>query len=236
MTQLEAGTANVLATGSPAVVAIIDDDQMERETWTNFLKDWGYTPVSMAGNYQNVDSLVDQLIARHPDFIFCDNHLKKGGYADFNGPQLAATLNSLKMPSLVVTQYQDDDTIELRKWRASIPVILDKDEIDEITLSQAFNKCSAEVVEGEVTDDRRSHRVLLKIDSIEKDRIIAFVDAWNPHKSVSFLSNQLNHYISDVSEGDYFFAEVNIGAAEWRDLFFKNFERAPEPSSDDGLA
>ena len=40
----------------------------------------------------------------------------------------------------------------------------------------------------------------------------------------------------DAIPGKRFFARVNIGALREEDLFFTDFQPAPDPDSDDGLA
>lgn len=139
------------------------------------------------------------------------------------------------IPSILVTQHQDTDDLRLKRWRPWLPAILDKNDIDQEKVSLAFEKCIAEVKNAEPTEDRRAHRVLIDIDAVMDNEIVAFVDAWNPHVSVNFPRKLVAH-LGQISEGTFLLAEVNIGASHRRDLFFTNFQLAPMPDPNDGLA
>jgi hypothetical protein len=63
------------------------------------------------------------------------------------------------------------------------------------------------------------------------------VPQWNPLKAVRFPSSLLGDFESDDLKSDtLFIANVNIGARSADELFFDNFELAPEPDDDNGLA
>ena len=63
--------------------------------------------------------------------------------------------------------------------------------------------------------------------------IDAYVPSWNPHQAVRFPKSLLGSLAEQVTPGSRFFAQVNVGALNPDDLFFRDFEAAPQPSSDD---
>lgn len=230
------GLHTTLTKPSASKVAIIEDDETERYILSERLRGWGYQPEIFEGGYKDVASLLIEVTERKSDFVICDNHLQQAGYAQFFGTEAVVAFLKAGIPSILVTQHQDSDDSRLKQWRPSLPVILDKDEIDQEQVAHAFKKCIAEVKYSNPAEDRRPYRVLVDIDSVEENEVIAFVDAWNPHSSVSFPYELIANLGVPIKEGTFLLAEVNIGATQRRDLFFKNFELAPELDSNDGLA
>lgn len=217
------------------IVAIIEDDETERYLLSQQMRDWGYQPETFEGVYKDVSTLLYEITARKSDFVICDNHLQQAGYAGFFGTDAVVALYKAKIPSILVTQHQDSDDSRLKKWRPWLPVILDKDDIDQEKVALAFDKCIAEVKNAKPAADRCPYRVLVDIDAVRDNEIIAFVDAWNPHTSVSFPRHLIAH-LGHISEGTFLLAEVNIGTIHRRELFFNNFKLAPKPDPNDGLA
>lgn len=221
---------------TPPVIAIVDDDETERILLGEDLRAWGCQPELLKGSYADVPSLIREIKERLSDFVICDNHLQQAGYARFYGAEAVAMLIQSGIPSVLVTQHQDTDITRLKKWRPQLPVILDKSNIDKKNVELAFDKCIAEV-DGRTALDRHPYRVLVEVDAVRDNEVIVFVDSWNPRESVSFPRELLAKLdLSLIKEGTLLLAEVNIGATNRRDLFFKNFELAPEPGDNDGLA
>ena len=70
------------------------------------------------------------------------------------------------------------------------------------------------------------HRTLIRIDSVTKDIVTAFIPGWNAGKeAVSFslllIPDILRHH---VKPNEYFMAQVNIGAEKMEDLRYSDFE------------
>lgn len=220
---------------SPPIIAIVDDDETERILLAEDLRAWGCQPELLNGSYTDVASLIREIKDRRSDFVICDNHLQQAGYARFYGAEAVVELIQFGIPTILVTQHQDSDVTRLKKWRSQLPIILDKSDINQRKVELAFNKCIAEV-NGMVAPDRCPYRVLVEVDAVYDNEVIVFVDAWNPRESVNFPLNLLAPLSIPIREGILLLAEVNIGATNRRDLFFKNFELAPEPDPNDGLA
>jgi len=88
---------------------------------------------------------------------------------------------------------------------------------------------------------RKPRRALVRIVGTSVDSNIdiveAFIPQWNLHKAVRFpLSLFGNVKKDDIKPNMLFIADINIGARDTQELFFENFELAPEPDPNDGLA
>lgn len=219
----------------PPVIAVVDDDAEDRSILAEELHGWGYQSVTLDGSYSNVASLVQEITSKQSNFVICDNHLKHAGYARFSGIEAVSELHKLHIPSILITQYQDTDDMLLKLSRIDLPVVLDKGDLDQEQVGQALEKCHAEL-DGNPASDRRPHRVLVTVDSHNSSRVVVFVDAWNPHEAVAFPTELLGCLSAHLSEGLQLLAEINIGATHSRELFFTNFELAPELNPHDGLA
>lgn len=220
----------------PPIIAVVDDDETERFLLSDELRKWGYQVELFKGRYADVPALISEIKEKRSDFVICDNHLQQAGYAGFFGAEAVVDLNQLGIPSILVTQHQDTDATRLKKWRAKLPVILDKNNINQRNVEQAFEKCRAEV-NGTIAPDRLPVRVLVEVDAIYDKEVVAFVDSWALRESISFPLNLIDHLSRNIAKaGTLLLADVNIGATDRRDLYFLNFELAPEPDPDDGLA
>jgi hypothetical protein len=63
------------------------------------------------------------------------------------------------------------------------------------------------------------------------------ISGWNPYRVVRFPASLMSIDLQDVLTSETrLFARVNIGAENADDLYFRDFELAPEPDDDDGLA
>lgn len=80
-------------------------------------------------------------------------------------------------------------------------------------------------------DYRRAERSLVQIAYKGGRDLIVFVPAWNPHKAITIPRGLVpDALLTDLQNGDYLIAGVNIGAKSFDELFFVDFEPAPEPA------
>lgn len=87
----------------------------------------------------------------------------------------------------------------------------------------------------------RPYRVLLRVRAIEGKEgakvVEVVVPSWDPEQVVRIPVTLLPEDIASRVIADMrLFAEVNIGAQRAEELHFSNFEIAPVPQDDDGLA
>ncbi len=217
-------------------VAVVDDDAVERSIAAHQLAEFGCEPFEFRGMYQSVEQLIDAIVDSDAEAVFCDNHLNRGGYANFFGAEIVSRMNSSGIPSILTTQYQGADEVSLRKWRPDIPVILDKGELSQEQFEASLEKCSREILHQETAADRTPHRVIVRVDEVIDDDLIVFVDAWDSRKALRLSLDQLPEGLRGAAIPEKFLiAHVNIGAEEVGDLFFKDIEIAPDPDDADGL-
>ncbi len=222
-------------------IAIIDDDKNLADVTAWEVEEAGYEPFFLKNKqFHNVNDLV-LLIRENAQAAVCDHRLMNSGFANFSGAELVANLYDWKFPSLLITQYTEMDTsFSIRKWRHKIPVLLSREEADAASIAKGIEDCTLEL-SGKIPSTRKPRRTIVRIIHIDEEsheRVVdAFVPAWNPHKAVRFPASLMTDNIRVVLKPNIrLFAYVNTGAEKSDDLYFENFELAPEPDEDDGLA
>jgi CheY-like chemotaxis protein len=220
-------------------VAVIDDDDEAAMTIIHALEDGGFTAYHQAPA-DNIEDLTVSII-RDSDAAVCDHRLRYGGFADVSGAELAASLISRFHPTILVTQYLDQDAdISIRRYRSHLPVVLRRQEADEPDeLRMAFERCVLEI-EGTTATDRKLHQTLLLVKDVTDVGGIKVIDAivngWNPKDTVRFPLLLVNKTDQDqVKPSVTLVADTNIGTEDKVDLYFENIKIAPEPEEDDGL-
>jgi hypothetical protein len=222
-------------------IAIIDDDTKQSKAISWEVEYAGYKTFLLdEGHFYNVNELVS-LITNKAEGAVCDHRLSNSGFANFYGAELVAALYDLQFPSLLITQYTEMDTsFSIRKWRHKIPVLLSRDEANASSIAKGIEDCISEFC-GRVLSTRKPYRTIVRIINIDEEShelvLDAFVPGWNPHKAVRFPASLVPEDIREALKPNVrLFAQVNIGAETSDDLYFKNFELAPEPDKNDGLA
>jgi len=223
-------------------VVIIDDEKDFAETVSWEVEEAGYEPVLIVeGSFKEIDDLVSQ-IPEDTYGVLCDHRLVKSGLASFYGSDLVAALYDRKIPALLDTQFYDmDSDVSIRRWRHKIPVLLNKDDLVAHTIEQGMKTCLLEL-SGNVSSDRKSYRNVVRLVDIGQESSEEVVDViipgWNPHKAVRLPSSLIREWILDFQpkRDTRLIANVNSGAEKPEDLYFTNFEIAPEPEQIDGIS
>jgi hypothetical protein len=226
----------------PRIIAIIDDDKTEAELAELEAEDAGFKPFIVGGGpYRKVEDLIT-LISSKAEAALCDHRLGHSGFANFSGANLVARLYDLRIPAILISQYADmDNGISIRACRDKIPVVLNRDETDASSIARGIECCVNEL-RGQTASTRKPHRTLLRIEDIGQESgkkvIDVIIPSWNPHRAVrlpvSLLPKSFGR--SHLKRGSRLFAQINIGAEKASELYFKDFEIAPELDSDDELA
>ena len=156
-----------------------------------------------------------------------------------------------KFPSLLITQYTDQDINDsIRKYRDKIPIVLKREELIDLydidtignKIKKGLETCSQEF-QNIMSSTRRPHRTIIHIVNINNGLVDAFVPSWNPYHAVSFPVSLIpDEFSSNIvsrlkqKEDTWLIACVNTGAEKADDLYFTKFEAAPELDKNDGLA
>lgn len=111
-------------------VAVIDDDDEAAETIIGALEDGNFAAFRQSA-HESIEELVDAIVT-NSDAAVCDHRLRYGGFADVSGADLAARLVLRQHPTILVTQYLDQDAdIAIRSYRPHLPVVLRREDANE---------------------------------------------------------------------------------------------------------
>lgn len=220
-------------------VAVIDDDEEAAETIIGALEDGNFKAFRQEA-HDSIEELVDAII-KSSDAAVCDHRLRYGGFADISGADLAARLVLREHPTILVTQYLDQDAdIAIRSYRPNLPAVLRREDADEPDeLREAFAKCVVEITRGR-KDDRIPQLTLLEVLSIGEVNgakvIDAVVHGWHSSNAVRFPMSLVKEADRDnIKPGDTLSAMTNLRTEEQVDLYFEDVKLAPAPDPNDGL-
>jgi hypothetical protein len=230
---------------APLSVAIVNDDEIYQDSWGLQVAEAGYEPYIVRRpahrRFLSVDELVNE-VEQHAAFAVFDHRLAPKDFAQFTGAAAIAALYDRHQtaPLLVTTWEKQDAETTIRLHRKKVPVLLSAQDFDDPEMiRQSLAACAKEVRDYQVPLERRAWRTAVKIE--DRDDRIGVVDAlvpgWNPEVKVTFPLELIDPKLRHCAvPSTVFFALVNTGAERDEDLFFSDFELAPEPDPDDGLA
>jgi hypothetical protein len=225
-------------------IAIVDDDADWRFLMSKTVSRIGFTPYQAQGVYNKVSDLIKE-VQENAEVALCDHFLQPGGYASFVGAEPVAELYKAKFPAVLVTRFLDQDNdIQIRPLRRWIPRPLSRDQATPDEIIQSLEICYKEF-QGEFLPERIPCRTLVRVERLDPPKSPKYYDvtvpSWNPEHSVRvFVSNTPTPIPlairRNLGVGDYFIAKVNTGARRAEDLFFEDFEPAPDPLTEEELA
>jgi CheY-like chemotaxis protein len=222
-------------------VAVVDDDPQGAAVMLEVLEDAGYSSFHVEADNPTLDALVNQ-IRTSADAAICDHRLRYGAFGDFSGSELAARLIEANIPTIVVTQYLDQEaSVGIRTYRERIPVVLKRSDAEEPEhLRAAIEASQRELKEGP-SAERAARRALIHIlerTNVGNDTVLdVIVEGWNALDAVRFpLAIVPESMRNSMQVGARFFVETNLAAGGSDELYFTDFEPAPEPDPSDGLA
>lgn len=215
-------------------VGVIDDDEAQAEAVGELLSDLGFEPVIITGRYETAVQLADDAVDR-ADAIVCDHRLSEYGMAKFYGAEAVAEFFQRGKPSVLLTQYRTTDSnVSIRRWREWIPSVLSRQDTAQSVspVIHGFERCIREL-SGQPPADRKPYRSMVEIVGIgEESEPIAdvLISNWRPLEAVripvSVIPEDLRR---GLRVGTFLIARVNVGATSPEDLFFADFELAPDP-------
>ncbi len=221
-------------------IAVVNDDPDEAQSLGISIKTYGSSSVLFTSGFDNVDSFVN-MIREKASGVLCDHRLSVRTDAKFSGAEAVAKCFGLKIPAILVSEYLNEDIYTtIRLFRRKVPVVIHRDNVTKQSIVEGFDNCLKEI-NNICPSYRKPRRAFVQIHRLTEDSGIkiveAFVPQWNPLKAVCFPSSLLGDLDNDDVKSDtLFIANVNIGSRSADELFFDNFELAPEPDDNDGLA
>lgn len=226
-------------------VALVDDDPTAADMMSVLLEDAGYEAIGVQPPIESIDGAIAQ-IRSVAGAAICDHRLSPQGLANFSGAELVAQLYASDFPAVLISQFWiTDQNVSIRKHRSKIPVFLSRNEVGPDQLADAFRIC-VEEINGNPLPQRKAWRTLVRVVAKYteggEDVLDAIIPGWRPNEAVRFPAELLGpHRCKLPAESSdrlelRFFARVNIGAEDARDLYFEGFEPAIEPRNDNILA
>lgn len=211
----------------PECITIVDDDPDEREGLMDELRDHNIEPKAVDGRYgQDIGRLINDVVAIGSPFVICDHRLQSKNFASFNGSRVIEALGAANHPAMLLTMYQSTNRLDLRAARADVPVVVSRRDFDVSHLGTYAEICRREIANDPV-DERRPHQTLIWINEIKDDHgaveLYVTIPSWQPDYAIILPTACIAaNLIPKLRVGDYLLGDVNIGATEEDDLFFKN--------------
>lgn len=206
-------------------VFVVDDDPLSREIYAETLEDAELTPIPANGSYSSVDELVDAGENFGVQAVLCDFHLAVGNYAAFDGARAVSQWYQRDIPALLCTNFGKAQVDEMRSWRQYIPVLLRPDQLEPESLHPSFGACIREM-NGQYTIRRKPYRSLVYVVDRDDRAMYVQLPSWEqPSMVVDLLRSGVPEDIWELARpGRRLHAEVNIGAREMEELYFKGWE------------
>lgn len=209
-------------------VQIVDDEPSAREAYSFSVEDLDLIPVlADQPQYTNVQQFIE-MIRINTHAAICDYHLSTRNYATFDGGMTVAQLYQQQFPAILCTRYYDSEIDSIRPYRQHIPVLLNPDNLEPETIEDGFRRCIAEF-KGRVPPSRRAWRSLIRVDHMDEEKgyFYVVVPGWNPNKTIRLRFEDVPKEVSSrIRKGqDRLHAKANIGAENYEDLYFANWEQ-----------
>ncbi len=188
--------------------------------------------------FQYSEELVNRIRSMQCAAVICDHRLSQKPFASFTGAELVSRLYRATVPGLLVSTFTSiDGDSSIRRFRADIPSLIPREQLDPEHIWDGLTKCSNELA-GTMTPERHARRTLVRVVDVTSYGGDLFVDAiihtWSPVQAVRFpidiVDNaSVRQALEDgMIENNRLFAAVNVGCKADIDLFFREFEFAPE--------
>lgn len=220
------------------LVAIVDDDGDDRLALQDTLDEAEYTTIVREAPISDTSELMSWLSDVGADAIGCDHFLSGSDYAGFHGAEAMSLIyREMKLPGFLTSAFiATGGALEIRRERQFLPSVVHKGDWSPDVLRHAIEYCARELG-GDIPLGRRAQRTGIEITrfhSYRRDPVVeAILPGWNPRSSVEFPLDliQDEELKTNVVAGQvtWLIAWVNVGAESAEDLFFLDFEAAPEP-------
>ncbi len=233
--------------GKGTRVAVIDDERFKAETVAGIVEEAELVPVIISENdgpFQTVAQLLERIRSDHCAAVICDHRLAGTPFASFTGAALMAALYRAQIPGVLLSTFADmDSDTTIRRYRAQIPCLVRRSNLEPDSLLQGLRLCADEF-NGRVVPERCPRRTLVRVVGVSPgpvhDGMVveAIMHSWDPDRCVRFpLELVENPQIQQALREDFrgemrLFAQVNVDCQDSMDLFFQDFELAPEPHDD----
>ena len=218
-----------------AKIAIYDDQDDSRESSADNVYEAGYVPEPIEEPLFTIDDCVGHL--SNFDGVLIDHRLSPGNFGDYSGAEVVSRLYSLKKPALLITAWAFGDPEALQPFNKFLVNVVKKGEDDEIEQIKIGFKTYVDEMNNIFVPERKPTRTIIVVASDFKangglNRVDAFLPSWNPNEGITFpieiVPEEFRLYLK---KGQCFLVNANSGAESQHELFFDNFDLAPDPDA-----
>lgn len=228
--------------GEGTRVAVVDDVNRYAVTAAGIAEEAGLVPSIISeehGPFGHTGQLFERVKDLNCNAVICDHRLSQVPFAAFTGAEFVADLYSRGIPGVLLSTFSaiDSDT-SIRLHRARIPSLIGRNNLDPDHILDGLSRCNDEL-SGRIVPERRPRRTLVRVVDVTTEGGEPVVDAilhvWNPAEAIRFPlrvieDQQIVETLSVAFDGELrLFAKVNVGCHSESELFFQEFELAPEP-------
>lgn len=207
-------------------IAIVDDDKSVRDNYEMSVEELNVNAVNESGPLPDLDTFVQQEPTRAQAAV-CDFKLRVKNYATFDGAELVARWFDVGFPALLCTKWDRANIDEMRRFRARIPVLIRPTDLDPDRIVEGLTVCIRELA-GSPLSSRKSYRTLVRVEEVSDERTsyaYVVVPAWNPAEVVRLLLTDIPEKVRlKVKPEARLYANVNLGAESYEELFFRSWE------------
>ncbi|MBI3920225.1 MAG: hypothetical protein HY318_02310 [Armatimonadetes bacterium] len=208
-------------------VLVVDDEPGSRDGFSESIEDLGLDVVCEPGPMDDPDSFIASLCGK-ADAVLSDFRLRViGHYSNFDGDRLVATCYQHQIPALLCSSFTDASTVIDRSLMRFIPVFLPTTTPQPEDIEAGFIRCVEEFA-GNLPPSRRPWRTLIHIHDVDDSMEGLFhviLPGWNVREKIPLWRDHLPANIQPlVQPGKWLHAQVNIGAEEYQDLYFDEWE------------
>jgi CheY-like chemotaxis protein len=214
-------------------VAIVDDNPNSRRHLARVTALAGFEPALLESHYAEFDDLFQEIQAIGAGRALCDNRLREGNYAGFDGVLAVDALYRRRFPAILVTDYTAPDINTIRLYRRRIPVLVPGSELRPERIAHGFEQIEQEIVHQQLPLGRRPRRALVEVDEIvdgpRGNLLTVFVPRWREHEAIVLPLEIIPQALrGTVQRGTILIASINTEAERSEDLFFEDFELVPD--------
>ena len=235
--------------GKGTKVAVVDDERFTAEVAADIAEEADLVPTIISdgdGPFQEVVQLLERIRTLGCEAVVCDHRLSGTPFASFLGAELMASLYDEHIPGLLLSTFAGEDSDStIRLFRARIPCLVSRGHLDPDNMLQGLRLCESELNDN-FAPERYPRRTLVRVvnvssssSSVDSGTVVeAIMHSWDPDCSVRFPLDLIDDpqiqqlLLNDFSGELRLFAQVNIDCQDSMDLFFQDFELAPEPHAD----
>lgn len=219
-------------------VAVVDDDADTAEMLVETLELAGFESFHVQAEQPSVESLVEQ-ISESADAAVCDHRLSHHGFAAFTGSELGAALTRAGIPTVVVTEFLEQEAVSIRTYREALPVVLRRTDTKNAQVVSDALRASQSELHGNAPRDRRPEdtRIVVKYRDPAARWVDVQVIGWTQSDTVQIALELVPEAMREaMQEGTWFTVESNLNALGTGELYFRNFQMSAPPDPNDGLA